>query len=131
MTTVINMPPTDDVTAIPEQVTPAPGPAKAKKTRKPLSLRAWLLKKLRMLFIGRKLFVGTYADTEIEIRKFISDGNYKVMRVVMEKGILKHDFHLRNTSARKICQKRVWYYSETYLTDLLKFHPGLDHYLYT
>ena len=86
-------------------------------------LKYILLSPLRKLFWKKKKFVGRYIDNIVEVRKFLNDGGYLPIGMAHEKEILKHDFNLKNTSAKKICEFTIWYYHDNTLTSALGFRP--------
>jgi len=109
---------------------PTDSPAEIPNAPKRDGLGARLLKQFRLLFFSHKVFEGTHYETVMAIRKFVAESGAVLMHVTHEKGILKYDYHLRDTKARKVCSKKVFYYYPNAITDLLGFRPGLVHRLY-
>ena len=77
------------------------------------------------IFRKKKTFIGTYADTEMQLVQWLRDNpDCMLLGATYEKGVLKHDFRLKNTAARKVGAKTILYCHDNSLTRALGFRPG-------
>jgi hypothetical protein len=77
-----------------------------------------------------KTFIGTYYDNEMAIRKYIANSDYRIIAVHRDKNIVKHDYNLKHTAARKQQKTVVFYYHDNALTRALGFRPMPAHFMY-
>lgn len=77
-------------------------------------------------FIRRKIFIGTYADNEIAMRKWAAGRSIMIVHVEKEK-LMKYDYRLKGTALKKTQKHILFYVHDNIVTRWIGWQPNFEH----
>lgn len=87
----------------------------------------YIRKKFLQIFIEHKVFIGTYADNEIEIRKWAHGKSIMIIRVTREKLMYDSKQRLHHTALHKTQKHVVSFVADNEITRWLGWRPTPEH----